>query len=102
MKDFEHLSPEHREIAESLVEYGYTSFKVIPNQGLCCLHRYFFTVGILTNLNLTDVYFGRYCYPSPLEAVKAFNTWNGEGDPSGNWVKYKGKDGERTNENYIE
>lgn len=100
IKSIKKLPIEYQDLAEYLVPYGYTSFKVIPGQGLCCLYRYMFTIAILTKLSYQDLYYGRYCYPNLLDAVNAYLTWNGEDDPSGNWIKYKGRDGERENPNY--
>jgi hypothetical protein len=39
-------------------------------------------------------YKGRYCYPSFAEAKSALLIWDGVGHPPGEWIKYKGEDGE--------
>lgn len=36
---------------------------------------------------------------SVTNAVAALNEWDGNGDPSGDWIKYKGIGGERSNNN---
>lgn len=76
---------------------GYYSLKEIPNKGLCGLMDFVFTTGLVIGINEIG-YFGRYCYSSKEEAVKAFNEYNGEGDPTGPWIKYKGEGGERCKE----
>lgn len=42
----------------------------------------------------------RYCYESPIEATRAFLTWDGEGDPPGLWIKQKPED--RLNPKWLE
>jgi hypothetical protein len=37
----------------------------------------------------------RWCYETRREARMAFDAWDGEGDPPGNWIKYKGPPRER-------
>ena len=79
---------------------GYFNITEIEGRGVCALYRFAFTVGLV--INITDIdYKGRYCYPELAEAKAAINAWDGKNDPSGNWVKYKGIDGERRNENFI-
>lgn len=77
---------------------GYFMIKKIPNQGVCCLMKFLFTTGLIIDADLNG-YEGRYCYETIEEAIQAILEWNGEGDPPGNWIKYKGKGGERTNKN---
>jgi hypothetical protein len=64
----------------------------IPNQRLCCLERYIFTVGLLTHATFDYPcyrYAARYCYPTLAEAKEALATWDGKGDPPGPWIKEK-------------
>jgi hypothetical protein len=51
-----------------------------------------FTVGLCYNMqeDMSHMYDGRYCYPSHADALEALRTWNGEGDPPGEWIKHKG------------
>jgi hypothetical protein len=75
---------------------GYSEIKEIPGKGICGLKDFIFTTGLI--IGMTEIgYLGRYCYPSESEALDALNKWNGEGDPSGPWIKYKGSPGERSN-----
>jgi len=88
------------ELIEWLKQEGYYNIKEIPEQGLCGLREFIFTIGLCTNLTHWD-YGGRYCYPKDviLESVVAIETWDGKKDPAGSWIKYKGKGGERHNLN---
>lgn len=81
------LTPELR---DSLERDGYSELRVIPGRGICGVIRMIFTTGLCHGL---DEYSreGRWCYPTMSEAVIALNEWNGEGDPSGEWIKYKGR-----------
>jgi hypothetical protein len=66
----------------------------VPGHGMCGLHEYVYTWGLVTGLNDTG-YSGRYCYEMCADAAEALRTWTGEGDPTGPWLKYKGRGGER-------
>ena len=77
-------------------EEGYKKVRFIPNRGLCGLKRFAFTTGLVIGLDEIG-YEGRYCFANNSDAEKSFAEWNGEGDPSGDWIKYKGQGGERSN-----
>jgi hypothetical protein len=68
----------------------YFEIREIPNRGVCGLERMIYTVGLFYNMN-AFFYEGRYCYPTLADAKEAIRNWNGEGDPSGNWIKHKGR-----------
>jgi len=64
----------------------------IPNLGLCVIQRFAFTAGLLTNVSFDGLsydYHARYCYPATHEALRALVSWDGTGDPPGEWVKEK-------------
>jgi len=89
---------------ESVLEYDpdWIEFRDIPNKGLCGIKRMAFTVGLCYNLNNNIVsanYEGRYCFHTKAQALEALNTWDGTGDPPGNWIKHKGNT-EYSNPNY--
>jgi hypothetical protein len=86
-----------QKLIDFLESQGYYNLKEIPNVGLCGLYRFAFTTGLVIGLQPIG-YNGRYCYPLHADAVKALNEWNGHGDPSGEWIKYKGVGGERSND----
>jgi len=80
------------ELIEFLKGEGYYDIREIPGRGLCGLMRFIFTIGLVEGLT-EHSYEGRWCYPYDLaaEAILAFSTWDGEGDPPGDWIKYKGR-----------
>jgi hypothetical protein len=77
---------------------GYQNIKEIPGKGICGLRDFIFTTGLIIGMDEVG-YFGRYCYGSKEEALAAINSWDGQGDPPGDWIKYKGNGGERSNPN---
>lgn len=87
------LTPEY---IKHLEDHGYISPREIPGRGICALHKFMYTVGIVHGLD-DGGYQGRWCYSGMVQAVVAFNRWNGEGDPPLDWIKYKGRREERSN-----
>jgi hypothetical protein len=85
---------------EELIKYlkteGYFGFREVPGKGLCGLSHFMFTTGLAVGLEESG-YKGRYCYRTQGEAEVALKYWDGQGDPLGNWIKYKGEGGEREN-----
>ena len=64
----------------------------IPGHGLCGVQRFIFTTGLLTHLRFdafTYDYAARYCYPIAADALRDLRTWDGTGDPPGEWIKEK-------------
>lgn len=90
------FSKEELVLIEYLKTEGYYQFKKLPNKGICGLQNFVFTTGIV--IGLTPIgYYGRYCYSSQSEASHELINWDGQDDPKGNWLKYKGEGGEREN-----
>ncbi len=85
---------------EYLKSEGYRELREIEGKGICGLMKFVFTTGLVIGMNEIG-YYGRYCYATEQEAMDALNSWDGKGDPSGNWIKYKGTGGERENSNNI-
>lgn len=81
-----------------LQEEGYSQLREIEGRGICGLRSMVFTVGLFYGLDQLG-YSGRYCYPNIAEAVVSCLTWDGKGDPKGNWIKHKGRV-EYTNPNF--
>ncbi len=75
---------------EGLLENGYSNIREIEGRGTCGVMRFLFTVGLCYGLDEWG-YKGRYCFPSKSEAIEALNSWDGNGDPSGDWIKHKGE-----------
>jgi len=87
-----------KELKNYLKKQGYYNLRQIPGKGLCGLYEFIFTIGLCTNLDEYG-YEGRYCYPKHLikDSIVAIELWNGKEDPIGDWIKYKGNGGERSN-----
>ncbi len=77
-------------------EGEYFHLQDFMGRGLCGVRTQLFSVALIIGIEQWS-YFGRYCYPDFLQAVVAIKTWDGEGDPPGNWIVYKGIGGERRN-----
>lgn len=76
-------------LKELLSREGYFQLKEVPGRGIVGLTHFAFTVGLVYGMT-ASFYEGRYCYPRAKDALDAFNTWDGVGDPPGPWVKHKG------------
>jgi hypothetical protein len=66
--------------------------RLVPGHGLCVLERFLTTVGLLTSVELDETGYGyarRYCFPQWKDAESALQTWDGSGDPPGEWIKEK-------------
>jgi hypothetical protein len=88
---------EKNNIIESILKpAGYYEIREIPGRGICGLQRFIFTTGLVIGMDEIG-YQGRYCYSTENEALDAINSWDGTGDPPGLWIKYKGREGERSN-----
>jgi hypothetical protein len=64
----------------------------VPERGVCGVQRFIYTCGLLTELTFDGLeydYRARYCYPRQRDAVAALMTWDGIGDPPGEWIKEK-------------
>lgn len=88
--------------AAFLKSAGITNVRLLPTGEYAGLHRFMFTTGLMVGLvhDEFDLYKTRYCYNGQLEARKALEAWDGQGDPPGNWIKQKPED--RMNPNYKE
>ncbi len=73
------------DVIKYLKSEGYTEIKEIPGVGICGLRSFIFTTGLIIGMNEIG-YFGRYCYKTSREASDALKSWDGSGDPPGNWI----------------
>ena len=80
-------SPTH-ELLSFLQEQGYRELRLIGDV-LCGLHRYNFTTGLAVGLTF-ECYERRYCFEHSEDALRALRDWDGQGHPSGPWIKCKG------------
>jgi|SRR5882724_5133318 len=85
------------DLLNHVTRQGYKELKYIPGQGVCGLFNFIYTIGLCTHLTAIG-YWGRYCFKSYDDAKQALADWNGDSDPPGEWIKYKGWDGERSHE----
>lgn len=90
----------NEQMQQTLVSEGYYQIKEVPNRGICGLYDFLFTVGLVFGMDEYG-YRGRWCYKTREEASIALKYWDGDGDPLGNWIKYKGEGGERSNPNLL-
>jgi hypothetical protein len=84
------------DLIEYLKSEGYYEIREIPGIGICGLRKFIFTTGLVIGMD-ENLYYGRYCYSNESDALKALREWDGKGDPSGPWIKYKGLPEERSN-----
>lgn len=65
----------------------------VAGHGLCCVQRFIYTFGLLTNVRFNSAtayaFDRRYCYDRRADVVEALTTWDGQGDPPGEWIKEK-------------
>lgn len=67
---------------------GYRVLRTMPNDEIAGVAKFIFTYGLVTGLT-RDSYRARYCYENLQDACKALTKWDGDGDPSGPWIKLK-------------
>jgi hypothetical protein len=79
-------------------ENGYIYPREIDNVGVCAVLPFLFTYGLVVEIDEYG-YGGRYCFSNLGEAIAALEQWDGKDHPQGNWIKYKGWKGEKSNEN---
>ena len=70
-------------------ENGYAGVREVPGQGLCGLLPFLLTWAVVVDLT-EDCYGRRYCYEHQGDAAEALKVWDGQGHPSGPWIKCKG------------
>lgn len=77
------------DLQTTLLSLGYTDLRTVDGK-LCGLLRFLFTTGLVVNLD-QDGYELRYCYEHHEDAQAALAAWDGNGHPSGPWIKLKGR-----------
>jgi hypothetical protein len=83
---------------EQAAELGYFPARIMPSGECAGIRRMIFTWSLCLGLDECG-FRTRFCYDDGGDAIIALATWDGAGDPPGNWIKEKGY-GERTNPNY--
>ena len=79
---------QQRDVNACLEGLGYTDLRLISGK-MCGLYRFMFTTGLMVGLDAAG-YERRYCFESREDALAALEAWDGEGHPSGPWIKLKG------------
>lgn len=82
-----------------LLQEGYLYPRQLPDGRWIGLLQMLYTTGLFVELDAVG-YAGRYCFELYSEALFSLIQWNGEGDPPGNWIKWKGRGGDRHNPNW--
>ena len=77
--------------ASFLANMGYKNLRQLPNGEFVGVLAQMYTWGLFVGLDIIG-YKRRFCYEHESGAVTACETWNGEGDPSGPWIKEKPSD----------
>lgn len=79
---------------EEMEQNGYKFVKLMKNGEWLGIVGMNFTYGMCIGID-EHGYRGRYCYEHAIDAIIAAKEYEGVGDPSGMWIKYKGEGGER-------
>lgn len=81
----------HEELVKYLAEEGYRHVRALPSGVVIGILPQLFTTGLF--VGLTEFSCGRrYCYEHLADAIIAVESWSGEGDPPGLWIKEKPSD----------
>jgi hypothetical protein len=81
---------------ERLHREGYEHLRQLPSGVWIGLRGYIYTVGLCVGLDEFGLSH-RYCYENFDDALRDVQTWDGEGDPPGPWIKRKGLGEPETN-----
>jgi len=81
------MTDDKEELLKWLAANGYSNIREI-NGELVGVTQMMFTGSIVIGMDRVG-YRTRYCYPTIEDARKALETWTGEGDPPGPWIKQK-------------
>ena len=74
---------------EDIIAFGYSHPRQLPDGKWIAVMDLLFTTGLFYNLDRVG-YECRWCYEKRQDAIDALNEWNGEGEPSGDWIVRKG------------
>lgn len=88
-----HSHSEHSSL-QWVNDLGYVLPREFESVGVCGVRGMLFTGAVVVGIG-PERYAGRYCYGTMGAAIAALAAWDGQGDPPGEWIKYKGDAGER-------
>ncbi|MBY0561544.1 hypothetical protein [Hyphomicrobium sp.] len=80
--------PGDEELFADLLAMGYKHLRRNEAGDLLGIMEFIYTWGLCVIEDRTS-YFKRYCYSGQGEALVACVTWDGQGDPPGNWIVEK-------------
>ena len=72
-----------------LAAEGYSEVCRLSETLVCGVLRFNYTWGLMVDLSL-DGYDRRYCFEHAIDAIAALKQWDGQGHPTGPWIKCKG------------
>jgi hypothetical protein len=75
-------------LREFLTDVGYTDLRVVRGK-VCGLFAFGLTTGLVVGLDLTGCECA-YSYENESDARAALTRWDGEGHPSGPWIRLTG------------
>ena len=78
--------------ADMVAHWELLRVRDVPGRGDCVVQRFAYTCGLIVGVTLDRVYIdyaARYCYDTAREALHALDTWDGRGDPPGEWIREK-------------
>ena len=84
------LKRSRNELVTALEAGDYHDLRAI-GEVTCGIRRFNYTTAIVVGLGEAG-YERRYCYEHKDDAQAALRAWDGEGHPSGPWIKCKGAD----------
>lgn len=82
---------------ERAEEIGYRPARILPDGRCAGIMGMLYTCALVIGID-EEGFSTRYCYHSRAEAELALKSWDGTGEPPGNWIKQKPE--ERNNPNY--
>lgn len=88
------------DLHEYLQLEGYTDLQMKAGV-LCGISLFCYTTGLVVGLAPMG-YTKRYCFEHEADARSALDAWDGQGHPSGPWIKCKGAGIDLLNPNWTE
>jgi len=82
-------------VQEALSIEGYTHMRKLPSGEWAGLFKFLFTIGLVVGIDMTG-YRIRYCFADEKSALQSLENYDGYGDPTGPWIKAKGRDKDGT------
>lgn len=78
--------PTTEDILKLCPAFGYHNARALPDGTIIAVCPMLFTTALIVGISEIG-YERRYCYERDVDAFVAANTWDGIGDPPGDWVK---------------